>query len=203
MRKQSAKAYIFHSPRKGGVGHAEVFLDKATQSGPTRGVIQRIGKPSFCASVPGTQMEICGRMVRSNYDVPEGEVLKVFITARTGYGDRPRTGCVFVRVRAKAAHRVLRFKMLDHADVAYTHAEMEGTFDVITAAEAKALGCPILKQFAACATPSAAAAVLTENVVVQEEVEQAVVVQEREVTTADGTTTTVRSVKRKRRGIAI
>lgn len=203
MRKQSAKAYVFHSPRAGGVGNAEVFLDKASDNGPTREVINRIGRGDFCAAIPGCKPEIVGRFVKCSYDVPDGEVLKVFVSVRRGYGNRPLTGAVFLRMRAKAAHRVLRFKLLDHADAAYTHAEVEGTFDVLTVEEAKALGCKVKKQFASYHTASAAASVLTENVVVQEEVEAPVRLERKQVTDERGEVHTVVVAKRKRRGVRL
>lgn len=198
MRKQSAKIHAFHSPRKGGVGNKEVFLDKASKSGVTSGHIRKVGVPEFCAAIPGTKQEIGGRFVKQTFDIEEGEILKLFVDVRPGYGNPKRTGSVFIRVRRNAAHRKIRIKMIDHADVAYTHAEVEGCFDVLTLNELDAAGVKVLKGLRHLSSEANLERIISENIVIQPEVSAPVRVRKRKRVDADGNEQTVFERKKRR-----
>lgn len=202
LRKQNAKAHFFHAPRKGGKGGREVFLDKATSNAATGGqdgVIHRSGTASFADAIPGTNPEIGGRMITQSFQIAEGEIIKAFINVRLSYGRLPRSASVFLRVREEAAYRRLRFNLIDHADTVFTHAEVEGNFDLITVEEAVAAGCHIPKAYLSFSDPSNIETVVDEDIIIREEKAARVIITEREVSDGDGTTRVVRTRKRRRK----
>lgn len=201
LRKQSAKAHIFHTPRKGGKGGREVFLDKAATNavtGEEGGVVQRSGRANFGESIPGTNPEIGGRIITQSFNVAEGEILKVFVNVRRAYGKLPRSASIFLRVRAKAAYRRMRFNLLEHADTVFTHAEIEGCLDILTTDEAIAAGVHIPTAYRSFSDPSNIATVLEEDVIIREEEEKAVRLEEKTLTDSEGNTRTIRTRKRRR-----
>lgn len=198
FRDKSAMVCVFHSPRKGGAGNKEVWLDKASKSGVTSSVVRRVGEPSFTAAIPGTKQDIGGRFVRQTFDLAEGEIIKVFVNVRPGYGRMPRTGNVFLRVRQNAAYRRLRFAMIDHADAAHTSAEIEGTFDVLSLDSLEAAGVHIPTHFRQSCSLSVMEKILTENTIIHPEISAAVRVRKRVRETADGAAVVTFEKKRRR-----
>ena len=202
LRKQSAKACYFHSPRKGGKGNRELFLDKAAGNaitGGTDGVIHRAGNPHYTDSVPGTNPEIGGRMVTQSFSVAEGEVIKCFINVRPSYGKLPKSASVFMRVRRNAAYRKLTFKLLDHPDTILTESTIEGCFDILTTEEVLSLGCRIPEAFLSFSDPTNVDTVLSSDVVIHPEKESPVRLEEKVVKDGSGNERTV--VKRRKRRV--
>lgn len=197
LAKSSAKACIFHCPRSGGLGNAEVFIDKST-TGPTAEIVKRVGYPSFQASVPNCNPDIVGKKVTQAFSVEEGEILKVFISRRRGYGKRPLQGCVYLRARSAAAHVKLRFLLVEHASVSFTHAEVEGTFDILELDDVDAAGVKVLAGFRQYCDAATRAEILTDTIVVQPEIQPAVKLQKEVITNSDGEAKEVFKVKRKR-----
>lgn len=201
VRKMSAKVCLFHAPRKNGPGNSEMFLDKAATHAINGEAVGRLGFPSFSPSVPGTREEITGRMVRQSFSIEEGEVVKMFCNIRRGWGKMPYTASIFLRVRAEAAYRRVTVKTLEHPDVAFTHAMVEGCFDLLTLEDTLALGVHIPPAFRSMAEHHNTSTVLTEDKIIQAEASSAPRYEERKL--VDESTGNVRTltVRKKRRAI--
>jgi hypothetical protein len=187
LRNQSGQVRVFHSPRKGGKGEKEVFLDTAAKAGPTIAVISRIGSPHFFSSVPGLNADIVGRATSQVFDIAEGEIIKVFVDSRNNYGKRPTRASIYLRMRAAAASRILKFKITDHASAAFNEGEVEGNFDILTLDEVEAEGVKVLPQFRQYCSEAAVARAITSNVELAPEV--APVPKVKKVAVDDGTGT--------------
>lgn len=201
LRKESAKAHFFHVPHAGGKGNKEVFLDKAATNGVTGGqdgVVHRMGRAQISDAIPGTLAEIGGRVIAQTFMVAEGEVIKCFINVRRSYGKLPRTASVYVRVRDGAAYRKLRFRLTNHADTILTHAEIEGTFDILSTDEVVGLGVSIPNHYRSFSDATNIATVLEENIVIREEVEARTKLESREVSDGKGGMKTIITRKRRR-----
>lgn len=202
LLKSSAKACIFHAPKKGGKGSVEIFLDKAARSGITGGpdgVVNRIGLPNYMQSVPGTVPEISGQMIEQSFAIAEGEIIKVFISVRSGWGKLPRSGNVFLRVRSEAAYQLLTFEMISHPDVAFTHARVEGNFDVLTLEEALAFGVHIPVAYRSMCEQHNVDRILTDRVIVHEAVSSAPKFTQKVI--SDGEVSRTITVRKRRRVI--
>ena len=202
LRKQSAKACYFHTPRGGGSGSREVFLDKAAANSVTGGpdgVIHRAGSPQYADSVPGTNPEIGGRRVTQQFSIAEGEIIKCFINVRPSYGKLPKSASVFLRIRRNASYRKLTFKLLDHPDTILTESTIEGSFDILTTEEALAAGVNIPTAYRSFSDPTNIATVLTADTIIHPEKESPVRFEEKVVNDGSGNHRTV--VKRKRRRV--
>jgi hypothetical protein len=199
LRKASAKVCIFHCPRAGSVGNMEVFLDKAATSGVTAAVVRRSGMPHFISAVPGVVPEIGGRMINQSFSIAEGEILKVFVNVRPGWGKLPKTGAVFVRIRAKAALRKLEFPMIKHADVAYQESLVEGRFDVLTLADALALGIKVPNHLRMFCEDHCVAQLGVKQTVIDAEISAAVQFEQKQI--GDGDTVKTIVVRKRRRSI--
>lgn len=200
LRKQSAKCYAFHAPKKGGNGNEEVFLDAATKNGTNGLSVRKVGTPEVFSAIPGTKQEIGGRFFRQKFDLLDGEIIKVMVTVRRGYGEREVNANVFLRVREGAAHRRLRFRLLDHADVSHTHAEIEGTFDILSLEDVEAAVKKFLPLYRIYGRSGAVAQAITEDIIIQ--AEQSAPTRVRKVVEATPTgETVVRFEKRKRRSV--
>tara|TARA_R110002153_G_scaffold26421_5_gene82919 strand:+ start:2029 stop:2667 length:639 start_codon:yes stop_codon:yes gene_type:complete len=199
LRKQSAKVCVFHAPRSGSVGTKEVFLDKASKSLITQSVIRPVGVGTFAPSIPSVKSEIGGRMITQQFDVEDGEVVKVFVALRLGWGKLPKQGNVFLRVRKSAAYRILRFDLIENPEVAFQQAEISGNFDVITPEGAVLLGCKIPKAFMMMGDSYHVNKILTENICVEPESEVMQQLETKVVT--DGVTEKTVTVRKRRRSI--
>lgn len=201
LRKKSSKACFFHAPRKGGKGNQEVFLDKASKNnitGGQDGVIHTKGFAQHSPSIAGMKPEISGRRIEQTYQIAEGEILKLFINVRNGYGKLPKTASVFVRVRKKAAYRKLRFAMVDHPDNSFTHAEIEGCFDIISTEDALASGVKIPPAYRMFSDPDTIDSVLSENIVIHEELEAPTITERKILKDEEGNEKTIITKKRRR-----
>lgn len=141
LRTGSAKCFVFHAPRAGGKGAEERHLGLAAKSGQTAEIIRTVSPyPVVIPSVQGYSNEVGGKMVRMTYQVAEGEILKVFVQRRPGAGKVPVNACQFVRVRESAALQEIEMKLLTDASVNEPFGKLRGRFDILTLAEALALG---------------------------------------------------------------
>jgi len=184
------------------VGNTEQFLDKAARSAITGGMdkpVNRVGLPQYMQSVPGTVPEISGQTIVQYFAIAEGEILKMFVQVRLGWGKLPKTGNVLLRVRANAAHQVLKFAMIDHPDVAFHEATVEGRFDVLTVEEAEAFGVHVPKAFHSGFEKHNVDRILTERIVLCEELAPATKFEQK--TISDGETSKVVTVRKRRRVI--
>ena len=148
LRYGSAKACIFYSPRLGGAGSVEQHIGIAAQSPQTAHVVKKISSfPTVTPSVAGYSTEIGGKMIRMTYEISNGEILKVFGKRRAGAGKIDFTACQFLRVRETAALTEVTIRLFSDAQVAEPYAKITGRFDLLSLAEAKALGVNVLPQF--------------------------------------------------------
>ena len=195
----NAKANFFHSPRggEGGGSSREVFMDKAA-TGTQHTLVQRVGNAQFSESIPGTSPSIGGRRITQVFVVTEGEVLKAFVNVRGAYGNLPRSASMFLRVRAGAAYRRLRFKLIDIPESDFDFAEIEGTFDLITTEEALTLGVHIPTAYRSFSDPSNIATILDSDTIIREETIARVVLEEKEVSVWDGPVKIVRKRRNRR-----
>lgn len=179
----------------------EKFLDQAAKNaitGGPKGVIHHKGKAEYEASVPNVRKEIGGHMVKQSFEIEEGEVVKCYINVRRDYGKLPRNANVFLRMRANAAYRKIRFNLIDHVDTVFTHGEIEGTFDLLTTEEAIAAGVHIPKAYRSFSAPENAATVIQENIVIRPELESKIVLAQATVSDGEGNTKTIVRKKRRR-----
>jgi hypothetical protein len=86
-------------------------------------------------------------MIRTSYEVTNGEILKVFGQRRAGAGKLTFSACQFLRVRDTAALVELTVRLLSDPIVAEPYAKIVGRFDLITLDEAKSLGVKVLPHF--------------------------------------------------------
>lgn len=162
LRTASAKAYVFHTPRKGGVGVEERILPVAAKSGQTNSVITPL--QSFAQRTPSVQgysVEVGGSMTAQSFIVAEGEILKFFVNRRPGAGKLPLTACQFIRVRETAALRCIEAKLLTDPKVTQPFAMIRGRFDLLTLEEAVALGVTVNPGFMRQFHPANAGACMT------------------------------------------
>jgi hypothetical protein len=137
LRDASAKVCIFHTPKDGSV---ERYLSQAAKSAQH---IQQRGSATFLPSIQGVLSEIGGRSINAAYAIQNGEVIKVFVKIKYGYGRMDKVGSFFLRAREDAAYRVLTIKTLDMASVLFRSAKIEGCFDLLTLQQGLAEGVKI------------------------------------------------------------
>jgi len=202
LLKQSAKVCIFHAPRRGSKGHSEVYLDKASTSGVTGGedgVVTRIGFPTPFPSVPGCSTEVAGQMFMQSFGIEEGEVIKVFVTCRRGWGKLPLVGSVFLRARKDAAYRKVSFVMIDHPDVAFRESTVEGNLDILTLKDVLALGVHVPVPYRPMAEQHVVDRLITKDLIV--EPEHCAPIKYTDKVISDGTTVKTITVRKRRRVI--
>lgn len=196
LRDSSAKCFIFHCPRAGGPGAEERHLGIAAKSPQTAEVVATVSPyPIVIPAVQGYSAEVGGKMMRMIYAVADGEVLKVFVNRRAG--GLPVSACQFLRVRSGAALRTLELKLLTDAAVNHPYGMIRGRFDLLTLAEARALGVKVNEQFTKMFGPGAVGHCIVESVV-SPELSQVVTVHK-----TDGTVATVESGPKRRRAIIL
>ncbi len=148
LRYGSAKAFVFYSPRIGGAGAAEQHLGIASKSPQTAHLVRKLSPfPTITPSVSGYAPEVGGKMIRTSYEVANGEILKVFGQRRAGAGKLTFSACQFLRVRDTAALVELTVRLLSDPSVVEPYAKIVGRFDLITLDEAKSLGIKVLPHF--------------------------------------------------------
>lgn len=186
LRNQSGQVRAFHSPRRGGKGNKEVFLDAAAKSGPTVGVVNRVGTPHIFPSVPGLNPKVVGQACTQMFEIAEGEIIKLFVDARNNYGRRPTRASVYLRIRGGAALRSITFKITDHASAAFNQGEVEGNFDILTLDEVEAEGVKVLPQFKHFCSDSAVSKAITSQTELSPEATPATKVKKIEVSDEKG-----------------
>jgi len=195
----SSQVRVFHSPRAGGLGHQELFLDKAAGEGPTAGkIIQRMTNPIFIPAVVGKPKEIGGMLVDQTFSISDGEILKIFAHLRGGYGSRVKTANVFLRVREGAAVQKIRIKISSNPNAAFQYAEIEGAFDILDPDDVEATGVKMLEQFRDSMSLANRQRVISEVIVIQPEVKAVQKMVKKETIGVDGTKVVTFEVKRKR-----
>ncbi len=193
LRTASAKCFLFHTPRKGGAGVEERHLGIAAKSGQTSSIIRQVSPyPIVTPSVQGYSNEIGGKMVRMTYQVEEGEILKIFVQRRPGADKVPVSACQFLRVREGAALREVEIKLLTDASVNDPFGKVRGRFDLLSLADARALGVSVPAHFERMFGEGSIANTLTFATVAPEKVLVENVIK------ADGSAITVAQVKRRR-----
>jgi hypothetical protein len=84
-----------------------------------------------------------GRWCQSNYDVPEGVVLKVFGTKTQKFQNQrlsPVRGAIYIQLRSGAAFQRLAFQTMQDPKGSLREAMIEGRFDILTPQEIGQLG---------------------------------------------------------------
>lgn len=181
LRNESGKVCLFHCPHAGGKGNKEVFLDKASKEGPATQVIRKVTNGRVFSSISGKRPEMVGFASEQTFDITDGEVVKVFIDTRNNYGSRHKTGCVYVRMRSAAAHRIMEFRITDHASADFNTGVLEGTFDVLTLDELDQLGVRILPAYRKFCSPSIQRRLITSDTIIRDEIEAVAKVVKKEV----------------------
>lgn len=164
LKDSSAKVSIFYSPKD---GSTEKYLSQAAKNKHT--ILQR-GSASFLPAVQGVLAEIGGRSINAAYDIQSGEILKVFVKVRYGYGRMDKVGSFFIRPRTGAAYRALTIKTLDKASVLFTSAKIEGCFDLISLQQALAEGIKIDRNYHRMFQPENLASIISSTILQNETV---------------------------------
>jgi hypothetical protein len=132
-----AKVHLFHVQEK-----REDFLSAAAKM--PHGRVRSQGSPVFESAVAGVRQEIGGRWVRAVYDVEEGEILKLYVSRKGGWGEQMRACVLFLRVRQHAALRRVSIPLLNVPNKSrFERADITGRFDVLTAREVMGAGCAV------------------------------------------------------------
>lgn len=148
LRTGSAKCFVFHTPHAGGKGAEERPLGLAAKSGQTSEVVRAVSPyPTVIPSVSGYSAEVGGKMVRMTYQVADGELIKLFVQRRPGAGKVPVSACQFIRVRESGALREVEMRLLTDACVNEPFGKLRGRFDLLTLAEARAMGATVASHF--------------------------------------------------------
>jgi len=201
LRNQSGQVRVFHCPQRGGKGTTESFLDAASKAGTTASVVRRVGSMSLSPSVPGLNPKIVGQFCQQLFDIEEGEIVKVFVDCRNNYGKRPTRASIYLRLRATAATRLIRFKVTDHPSSAFQHGEIEGNFDILTLNEVEAAGVKVLAQFRSFCSDAVVQRAISEQIEISPEVTPAQRVTKVEVKDERGETKEMFVAARPRRVI--
>lgn len=198
-RSSSASVSVFHSPRKG-EKKVEKFINvmAKTANVHSAGLVTSIGSAQFAAAIPGVKPEIGGRFVTASYEIAEGEILKIHVNVRPGYGTMEKCAAFYIRMRDEAAYRVVTIPLLTGNDLSYEEAKIEGNFDMLTVEQARAEGVLVKKKFEHLSEAVAVERVIGENTVVVEERSAQTVKEVKEVTNQQ-TGEVVTFVRRKRR----
>lgn len=157
----SGKAHLFHAPCSGSEreGEKEQFISTAVKECPALGTK---GHAIKALSRRNIREDIGKAVYQTTWALKDGEVFKVFAKANTGGADwkfRERTACVFIKVRDGAPLTLLKVKVpgcIPDSQFPYWH--IRGNFDVLTLAEAEALGALVLDSCRDHFSPSAVSA---------------------------------------------
>jgi len=137
-----------------------------------------------------------GFFTKSDYAIPEGMILKLFAMRKVGTG-LPHVGSVFLRARATAALRRYEVALTGFNRATLRNGYVEGRFDVLSLAQAKALGVRVNplheKQF----NPVTARAMITPKDL-SPEIAAAPVLDKRTIENAEGQAVEVTRVRSKR-----
>lgn len=193
LRYGSAKAFVFYSPRIGAAGAAEQHLGIAAKSPQTAHLVRKLSPfPTITPSVSGYAPEVGGKMIRTTYEIANGEVLKVFGQRRAGAGKLTFSACQFLRVRDTAALVELTVRLLSDPIVAEPYAKILGRFDLMTLDEAKSIGVKVLPHFEKMFTQGVVEDLIAAHVIAPEKAKVETVSKD------DGTTAMVTVQKRRR-----
>lgn len=139
----SAKSHLFLVPDR--PGDKEVHIGVAAKNG--KGNVRTIGAGGRVGASRTIRQEIAGTWSNTNYDVPEGRVLKLFGTRSGGWGSVRVQANLLLRLRATAPLYRVGAILTGHPSATYNRAVTEGRFDILGLDEALALGVPIPTTF--------------------------------------------------------
>lgn len=139
----SAKSYLFTVPTRAAPGK-EQHIGVSARSG---GGINTIGMPSTVPAAPGF-VEETGKWTSATFEVPDGQVLKLFAQRSGGFGSMRIMASMFIRTRRHAALRKIGTILTGHPKATYTRVWTEGRFDILTLEQAAELGILVPPHFA-------------------------------------------------------
>jgi len=194
----SAKSYVFTMPSTGfPIPDKETNLGVAAKGRDSR--IATISAQASVQAVPGMAGDP-GKWITATYDVPENRLLKIFATRNTGgsnFGSMRILASMIIRMRPGAALRRVGTILTGHARATYSRVWTEGRFDILTLAQAHALGVTVPRHFEAQFAETMVRRAF-EIVVIEPETASVPVLQTRVVTTSQGQAVTVTTARRRR-----
>jgi hypothetical protein len=138
----SAKVYAFSVPTRQFPGK-ELNLALAAKAGIG---ITKVGTSESFPPAPGWKEEL-GRWTRTNFDLPEGSLVKIFLNKTVPFGQMRVNGNILIRMRSAAAYTRIGVILTGFTNATISRANFEGKFDILTPAEATALGASIPLHF--------------------------------------------------------
>lgn len=135
----NSKVYLFHSPKADESDLKEQAVSAVAKEGVD--FLRRVGTQTVVSAVIGVYPEIGGQWWTTNYEIAEGEILKVYATKKHSWKRVHATACQFIRMRAAAPCHKLRVKLLGlGSKTRLKYATFTGRFDLLTLEEAQELG---------------------------------------------------------------
>lgn len=173
----SAKVHLFHSPRRG--QGREVHIGIAARDPANN--ISYAQQGTAALARPGMRAEL-GQWTNSTFDVPEGEVFKLFAQRSSG---PVRQANMFLQTRGEAALQRVVVRLSTHPQAAYSAVHIQGRFDLLSWEQARDMGIVVLPQFRPHFEPSVASRMF-EVQVVEQAIRARPVVENRVVETTSG-----------------
>lgn len=136
----SSKVFLFHTPttRHAGKGK-EVNIYSCD-------LAQRQGQSVTVPAAP-RYIDKFGKWTTTSFDVPEGIILKIYGQRKAEWLSERIIGQMFIQPREGAAYRRVGAILTGWEHAAFTHANIEGRFDILTMPEAAAQGATIPGHF--------------------------------------------------------
>lgn len=189
----ASKVWLFFAPSRAypvATGESPIF---AAAKARTHGISQLRAGGRIAACEGGTDQ--LGWFSQTSYQVPEGAIFKLFAMRKAG--GQQRIACIFIRSRAEAALCRFKVALTGYHRATMREAWVEGRFDHLSLAEAKALGVKVLPMYEKMFNPIVANAMIS-SMELSSQVRAAVVEEVRQVVNSDGQAVTVEQTRRKR-----
>jgi hypothetical protein len=140
----SSKTYLFTMPTTAFPGKE---VNVAVAAKDVHAGIRVVQSQPPVPAATGMVAEV-GKWTTTTYEMPEGRLLKLFMMRNTPDFGTMRVGAnLLLRVRSGAALRRVGAILVGHPRATYTRAWTEGRFDILSVAQARALGAAIPRHF--------------------------------------------------------
>jgi len=132
------KVNAFYVPRVGKnfvdvpaskIPSGEVFLHAAAKN--SQGGVAKIGNRGSISAVTGHN-NARGFWSDVDYSMPEGSIVKIFVSKRSGFGSPAQLGAIFIKMRKTAAYNKICIDSLRRPNSAIQEAVFSGRFDIIS-----------------------------------------------------------------------
>jgi hypothetical protein len=135
-----ARIHVFHTPTDACRAFDEMPLSRFVTVVGGEEICRKHGAPTIFEAVDGYRGEVGGTWYQQQYEIREGELLKIFASLKKDWNSVPAIANLFVRIRANAPLMKVRVKLLGKANSKLDHGEIIGRMDVLTLQEAKDRG---------------------------------------------------------------